>query len=303
MNVFKRSHTGFLIFLLSISFSSFSQKIPFARSSADKNKILLGEQFNLTLQAKFHSNDPISFFDIDSIPHFEILQRQKIDTNDDRKEIELKQTLLLTSFDSGHWSIPSFKLAGTSLRTDSIPIDVAFSSPFDPKQPYHDIKDVIDVERTNKKQQPEWWWFAVGGFIILLIIVYLLTRKKKPAPKAAEIDAYKEATNQLSGLEKESLDHKTYFTKLVDIFRWYLQRRTEIVSLDQPTADLVRQLRSLKLSAQDHDQLSQALMLSDFVKFAKYQPTDRERKITFEVIKTSIDKIEEQHKLKNAQSK
>src|SRR5258705_13835368 len=102
----KKLHSGYLISLLLISLSSISQKIPFARSSVDKNKILLGEQFHLILQAKFPANEPISFFDIDSIPHFEILERQKIDTNDDRKEIELKQTLVLTSFDSGHWVIP-----------------------------------------------------------------------------------------------------------------------------------------------------------------------------------------------------
>jgi hypothetical protein len=303
MNVFKRSHTVYLIFFLIISYSAISQTNPFARSSVDKNKILLGEQFNLVLESKFAANEPISFFDIDSIPHFEILQRQKIDTNDDRTEINLKQTLVLTSFDSGHWVIPTFKLAGTSLRTDSIPMDVAFSSPFDPKQPYHDIKDVIDVERTKQEQRPPWWWFAAGGFVVLLIIIYLFTRKKKPVVKAVDIDAYQEATTQLARLEKEQLDAKAFFTKLVDIFRWYLQRRTEIVSVDQTTADLVRQLRSLKLNGQDYEHLNQALMLSDFVKFARYQPTEREIKVSFDVIRNSIERIEEQFKQKNAAAK
>jgi hypothetical protein len=302
--IVKRLHSSFLIFFLLISLFSISQTTPFAKSSVNKDKILLGEPFNLTLQAKFPVNEPISFFDIDSIPHFEILQRQKIDTSDDRKEIELTQTLVLTSFDSGHWVIPSFTLAARrSLITDSIPMDVAFSSPFDPKQPYHDIKDVIDVERTKQQQQTKWYWFAAAGFLVLLIIIYLLTRKTKPVAKAVDIDAYQEAKTQLARLEKEQLDSKMFFTRLVDIFRWYLQRRTDIVSFEQTTTDLVIQLHSLKLNEQEYDQLGQALMLSDFVKFARYEPAGPERKASFDVIKNSIEKIEEQFKLKTQTAK
>ena len=132
----------------------------------------------------------------------------------------------------------------------------------------------------------------------MLIIVYLLTRKKKPIIKAVEIDAYQEARKQLTGLQKEQVDAKEYFTKLVDIFRWYLQRRTDIISIDLTTADLVNQLRSLRL--ENYDQLKQVLTLSDFVKFAKYQPTDRERKVSVDVIQNSIGRIEEQYKQKNA---
>jgi len=177
-------------------------------------------------------------------------------------------------------------------------MDISFSSPFDPKQPYHDIKDVMDVERTKQKQRPNWYWFAAGGFLILLILIYLLTRKKKPVAKAVDIDAYEEAKKQLTKLEKEQPDPKTFFTKLVDIFRWYLQRRSEIVSFEQTTTDLVMQLRSLNLAQQEYEQLGQTLMLSDFVKFAKYDPTDREKKASFEIIRNSIEKIEAQHKLK-----
>src|SRR5215831_10583248 len=134
-----------LIFFTAFSISSFSQSLPSAKVSIDKNKILLGEQINMQLEAKFSASEPISFFDIDSINHFEILSRKKIDTVDNRTQITLSQTMVLTSFDSGHWVIPSFKLiANKTLLTDTIPVDVAFSSPFDASKPYHDIKDVID---------------------------------------------------------------------------------------------------------------------------------------------------------------
>src|SRR2546423_6891782 len=125
-----RLYRNSLLFLfLIISFISVAQKIS-VHASVDKNKIILGEQFHLTLQAQFPSGSVMQFFKIDSIPHFEIAERKKIDTNN-TNGINLQQVLTLTSFDSGHWMIPAFYLIGKkNLRTDTIPIDVIFSSPF-----------------------------------------------------------------------------------------------------------------------------------------------------------------------------
>jgi hypothetical protein len=250
------------------------------------------------LEAKFSASEPISFFDIDSIEHFEILKREKIDTQDNRNQITLTQSMVLTSFDSGHWVIPSFKLiANKTLFTDTIPVDVAFTSPFDPKQPYHDIKDVIDVARTNKQQTP-WWWYAVGGFILLLIVVliYLLTRKKKTVVKAGDIDPYDEAKIQLSKLQKEEVGSKLYYTRLVDIFRWYLQRRANLVSFEKTTPDLIHQLKTLKLPEELDTRLMQTLRLSDYVKFAKYEPAVQDKKDSFNVIGAAIEEIEKKFK-------
>jgi hypothetical protein len=266
--------------------------------TVDKNKILLGEQINMRLEARFSASEPISFFDIDSIDHFEILKRQKIDTIDNRNQITLSQTMILTSFDSGHWVIPSFKItANKTLLSDTIPMDVAFSSPFDPKQPYHDIKDVINVERTKKQQTP-WWWYAAGGFLLLLIIVviYLLTRKKKPVVKAVDIDPYEEARVQLSKLRTEELNSKLFYTRLVDIFRWYLQRRANLVSFEKTTPDLIYQLRSLEIPEDMNTRLMQTLRLSDYVKFAKYEPAEQDKKDSFNIISAAVDEIEKKLK-------
>ena len=146
--------------------------------TVDKNKIVLGEQFHLTLQVQLSSHSPISFFHIDSIPHFEITERKKIDTST-INGINLEQVLTLTSFDSGHWVIPAFLLDGKrSLHTDTIPIDVVFSSPFDPSLEYHDIRDVIGVQ-TEEKNKKSWWLYAVIPVVLLAALIYVLTRKRK----------------------------------------------------------------------------------------------------------------------------
>jgi hypothetical protein len=62
----------------------------------------------------------------------------------------------------------------------------------------------------------------------------------------------------------------------------------------QATADdLVIQLKSLNLQKEQFDDLAKSLRLSDFVKFAKYVPSTDDDKNTFEIIKRSIQQIEQ----------
>ena len=76
-------------------------------------------------------------------------------------------------------------------------------------------------------------------------------------------------------------------------------REKNSFSFEQTTANLVIQLRSVKLTGQEYDQLSQVLTLSDFVKFAKYNPEQEDNENSFKVIRDSIREIEE---LKKAQA-
>ncbi|MES1226658.1 MAG: hypothetical protein ABUT20_64890, partial [Bacteroidota bacterium] len=63
-------------------------------------------------------------------------------------------------------------------------------------------------------------------------------------------------------------------------------------SLQQTTDDLVSQLRNINLGKEQYNQLSQALRLSDFVKFAKYIPTENDNETVFNTIKKTIEDIE-----------
>jgi hypothetical protein len=62
----------------------------------------------------------------------------------------------------------------------------------------------------------------------------------------------------------------------------------------------VVQLRQLKLPADDFNQLGQALRMSDFVKFAKYEPAEKDKDESFNSIKNFIDLVEKTH---NTQTK
>jgi hypothetical protein len=283
----------FVNFFLFLTYSATAQQGIRIKSTIDRNKIAIGEQIHFHLEAEFPSHEPMRFFLIDSIPHFEILERKKIDTIDNKEVIRLSQNLTLTSFDSGHWVIPSFQLTGDKpMFTDSLPVDVGFS-PFDPNQDYHDIKDVIDVQPPKKKKE-DWYWYVAASVLLLAVIIYLLTRKKKKpdAQKAPIIDPFTEAKQELEKLRKENLSSKIFYTRLVDIFRLYVLRRKEIASLQKTTDDLVVQLRSLNLPSEAFNRLAQALRMSDFVKFAKYEPSESDKTDSFNTIKASIEGIQ-----------
>ena len=276
------------LFLAFTLFVSAQDKIT-VKASINKNKILIGEPINLTIEATIPQKTAVQFF-IDTFPHFEFLEKEKIDTSATGNFILLKQTIRITSFDSGHWVIPSFVFA-KKIATDTIPVDVGFSD-FDPKQDYHDIKEIIEV---TPPQKTDWLLYIVGALtVIVLIVIWFLLRKKKPAKPVIQplVDPYEEALNQLDILQKKSVAPKEFHSRLADIFRLYIFRRKEILSLQKTTDDLILQLRTINLDDQLYTQLSQALRLGDFVKFAKYIPSADDNRNSFDSIKNSIITME-----------
>ncbi|MET0394532.1 MAG: hypothetical protein ABW019_15410 [Chitinophagaceae bacterium] len=263
------------------------------RASVDRSQILIGEPVRITLQADIPENQPIRFFRVDTIPHFEFLKKEKIDTANTGSGTVLSQVLHITSFDSGHWVVPRFVLYG-DVATDTIGIDVGFSS-FDTAQPYHDIRDIIDIAPEEQRKERR-WWLAVGGALLLLLIVVWLSRKKKPVAAAVAVppaDPYQAALRQLEALQHKQLDAGAWYSELTGIFRTYIHDKKGIRSLQQTSDGLITQLRSLGMPPAEFDPLAQVLMLGDFVKFARYVPAAAENEVSRGVIKRSIDRIEQ----------
>lgn len=133
---------------------------------------------------------------------------------------------------------------------------------------------------------------AVSVLLVAGIIYLLMKKKKRHVAKTPSLDPYAEAKRELEKLRKEKLPAKSFYTRLVDIFRLYISRRQGIASLQETTDDLVLQLRPLKLPEDELNRLAQALRMSDSVKFAKYEPTEKDKDDSFNITKYSIDVME-----------
>lgn len=287
-----RARMAAVLALMLLSTISDAQSVTTIQVRADRQRILIGEPIQLTLQADIPETAPIRFFRIDTLPHFEILNRGKIDTSNTGEGTRLLQQISITSFDSGSWMLPPLPL-GDSLFSDSIPVEVGYS-PYSPEQPYHDIKDIIS-EKPKEDESTPWWWYAAGAaLVILLVFLFVFTRKKSPPPAAPVVqrDPYAEALQAMEPLRSLSGDGKEWFTQLVNIFRLYADERKGIRSLQQTSEDLIRQLSSQSLSAETYQRLSQALRLSDFVKFARYQPETVDREQAWQAFNLAIRELE-----------
>lgn len=287
----KCSRPIFLLLLVLNASITTAQQEGSIKATANKNQILIGDPLLLTVEVKFTNKEDFKAIPVDSIPHFERLEEPVFDTIHNDGALIIRGSYKLTSFDSGHWVIPSFSLSRT-LKTDTIGIDVVFSA-FDPNMDYHDIKEIIAVDEPNKKMP--WWWYAAGGLLLLVLMLWLFWKRKtpktevKPSPVS---DPYEEAMLQLEKLSKQNADSKVFHSSLTEIFRLYISRRKGIRSLQKTTDDLVIQLKALNIDKENFEKLSQALRLSDFVKFAKYSSSAEEDVQCFLIIKNIIHQIE-----------
>jgi hypothetical protein len=280
-----------LVLVLSLSIFAVAQR---AVATVDKQKILIGEQFHLRLQANFNKGEPLDFFEVDTIPRFDILDRSGIDTSKFNDGVALVQNLTVTSWDSGKIQIAPFSLG--RYQTKLLTITVAYSpSPFDTTQPYHDIHDIMEVKRPSENT---WYWYLIG-LLILILLFLLFFPKGKPRAKGEFVSdegAYKKALRRLDALQKkQSTDNKVFYTELVQVFREYLNRRKNIYSFSKTTEDLSRQVKTLDLDRELYQHLVQTLMVSDFVKYAKYQASDEERRSSLGSIRETIVSIEQTH--------
>jgi hypothetical protein len=295
-----RTHIILLFSLGFFSIQAFAQGR--AKTIVDRTTILVGEPIIVRIEAAIPAAGTLKWPSIDTIPHFEIIDKSAVDSSSDASLKTFRQQLTITSYDSGYWSIPSYTMqAGKQrIRTDTIAINVTYS-PADPNQPYHDIKEIIPVEKPSNNLL---YWLLGAITLLFAIAAYFYLRKKKAVPlveeQVSKVSPYEEAMQALKELEQQSpVDQpsvKTYFTRLNDVLRVYLKRRFNYSTLEKTNEELILQLRNSKLRGEEFTRLAQALRMNDFIKFAKYTPTAAEKTEVFNQISQSIKLLEELNK-------
>jgi hypothetical protein len=292
-------HISWMIFLLAGFQFAISQSPPSVKATVDRQDILIGEPIHLVLEAQIPLGTQMSWY-ADSIPHFEYLEKGSLDSSISNDGKTYRQNLVITSFDSGSWFIPRLAFISNQEKffTDSIPVNVNFSK-FDPSKDYHDIKDILELENPDTRYIP---WF-LGGITLLSwgLFIFFLTRKKRPEPVSRQpvsrASPYEEAILALDALEKrrlpESGQTKLYYAELNDILRLFVFRKMHLVTMEKTNEELILQFRDLNLKQEDFSRLAQALRIVDFVKFAKYLPEPADNRTNYEIIRSSIEHLNE----------
>jgi hypothetical protein len=274
---------------------------PVLKAAVDKQKILIGEPVRLMLEATVAGAAPLAWPNLDSLPHFEFVEKGKVDSTLRTGQRYYRQYMTVTSFDSGTYAIPrlTFITGNKKYFTDSIRIEIGYTK-IDPSKDYHDIKEIIEVLNPFAR----WFgWIVAAIALVSLALVVWLVRKKKilrtwtSAAPAPRLSPYEEAMLQLKELESQHLPEngsvKTYYSRLGEIFRLYLLRRLNISSMAETSEELIGQLRRLPLPGEQFSALAETLRMSDFVKFAKYQPELADNEQHYRAIRNSVEVLED----------
>lgn len=281
------------IFIISIFFSKhIHAQISITTSS---HKLYLGEQITLTFSYSKKQGDPSGFFLLkDSLPHFEIVKKTALDSSRTGEWITYKQEMVITSFDSGRWAIPSqiFQMGKKQLKTDTLMISVL---PVKLKtSDYYDVHDIIEVE----DPKTEWSkWILVSGVVLALgiLIYYLLGKRKlRPTSITQAKDPYKTAIALLDKLENETKDLKIFYSKLYIIFRSYLSDFGGADLGGRTTDEWIIFMKG-KLESDEFYDVVQVVRLADAVKFAKYQSSAEEATASLKKIRDAIEYLHKKH--------
>jgi Domain of unknown function (DUF4381) len=281
---------------------------PSVKTSVDKNEILIGEHLKVKIEASISPGiAQMDWLTIpDSLPHFEVIEKSKIDSTFSNGQVtSMLQTITFTSFDSGKWVLPSFKIhfsqsgkpAVSSVMTDSLLINVSFSLS-DSTSQIRDIKPIKEVE----VDFPIWYWIAVALSVLVLValLIWLYRRWKRRATTSlfqAKLPPYEEAMQELEKLKQFNLSNpdevKTYHTKLAGILKRYLSRKSNINYMNKTTGEILIQVTEQIGDKATQTSLAASLRCGDAVKFAKFVPDWAESKNSSSSIKAAIDAIQQ----------
>ncbi len=302
MNKFYITHINKLLITVVFLIVCFSLSAQGIRNSVDKNTILIGERVTYTLAVDLPSPEYTVSINIpDSVPHFEILEKNGGNGKDKDGNIVWQQKIVFTSFDSGSFIFPGLlyrinhlNTASQTLSTNQVKIEVGYM-PLDKGGLPRDIKSILNVEFVD------WFWAYIAvGILLLLIILFFVWRyfrnKKKVVVPVNTKGAYEEALLALEDLKKaneqRSLGVKEYHTKLADILRNYYGRTVNQNFSNKTTQEILMKLKSHELKAETASHATEALATGDAVKFAKYNSSYTENEAALNYLKTAIEEIE-----------
>jgi hypothetical protein len=279
---------------------SFTMQGQFTGASArlEKDNIQIGDQVKLDLTVTVPAGSLLQWpMLLDTLTgHVEIVRKSGIDTvTSDKDRFTLKQELIVTSFDSGSYIIPSipFKYTrkGDTLTyfTGTSPVRLAVQTiQTDQAKDIKPIKPPLSAPVTFREMLP---WIGLGLLIlaIAVLVYYYIKRRKQKKPLVTSrlkttIPPYEAAMEALESLRLKKLWQsgrvKEYYSEMTEIVREYIELRFPVRALEMTTSEINAALRQTEVNSSAREKLHQTLILADLVKFAKEQPLPLENDLS-----------------------
>ncbi len=296
----------FFTLILTVCQSFSQESVSEVIAIMDSNKIKVGDQTHLLLQATFPAGSTVIFPVLkDTLKGgISLVEIGEIDTSydaDDVKQKLLSQQLTITAWDSGLFPIEPFFfiINGDTLKTKALLLEVS-NVQLDPNADIKDIKGIAETPFSFIEFLKENGLYFLGGIILLLIAAFIAKylrsrpkhkydlKKNEPA-----IPAHLLALEALEALDKKKLWQqdkvKAYYSELTHILRVYLEQRFEIHALEQTSDEIIVALKYTDIPELEKKKVMNVLLLSDMVKFAKEKPIGSENVDALAEVKKVIE--------------
>ena len=278
---------GFAVAFMHLSLSAQEFQI-----QLDTTHIRVGEQATLVLNFALTggwepATQPLSWPNLgDTLTKdLEIVSRSGIDTLRIDGNYQLRQSIVLTSFDTGYFVIRPMQLTFNNQVFESNPqLIYCQGVDFDPAGSIREGRDIRDVDYTFWDRIVENIYIILAGFALVLVAIFVLRRMKKrvahPAvqaetPTKAQASPDEEALERLAALQAKRLwqegNIKAYHVELTDVLRNYLERRYQVSTLERTSREILNELRTRGIDSDAFAQLKMTFEIADMVKFARYR--------------------------------
>ena len=297
-----------LAIMLSAATTMKAQQPVVVEAAMDSSVLWMGEQTLIHLSLTQDAGVTVIPPQIES-PGFltegvEVVDLSQPDTTRlNNNRLQIRQEVLVTSFDSGFYYIPPFKyvieedtFATESLSLKIVPVDVPEEAT---AADVKDIKNVVAPPFVLWDFVPAWLLILIVAVVLIVVAVYFVARYYKQRkveaaiPPEKRIPPYELAMQELKQLRESKLwqqgQEKQYYTRLVDILREYIDSRFGINAMEMTSSQILAALQRNKDTKEVNKYLNEILSMADFVKFAKMRPMpdDNER-----VMHRAVDFVE-----------
>jgi hypothetical protein len=266
-------------------------------AQADTNKILIGEQFKVTLKGTIPANTPFEWPQIEKLEKLDLVKLGRLDTILAEGRWELQQELTLSAFDSGYFVFPPQELLLGSSAYESEALAIAVYLPeVAEDQKAFDIKGVADVP-INWLRLGLWILLAIALIVGLVFFVRYMLSKSEVAPAVAKpsLPPYEWAVQELARIEGEKLWQagkiKAYYSAITDVLRQYMERTLAIKAMESTAYEIKEKLASVALDQNLKDRTNALLALSEMVKFAKEKPGEEEHLKSLQTVYAFVDML------------
>ena len=284
--------------------------VPYAKAVLDTNAIVIGQQVKMHLEVTVKNNEKLTWIYPENLAEgVEVVSRTPIDTIFEAQQQIFRQTLFVTSFDSGFYALEPLRFpyhieGDTTTYFTQIPstwLEVA-TVEVDTAQAFYDIKPLMTAPLTWREILTYAAWIlgiliVVGGIAWLVRYLIKKYRKKKEQvvlPPKPKIPPYVTALEELEALRLKKLWQvdkvKEYYSELTDIVREYIEAQFGVQAVEMTTDEILYGLKNIGINEQAMGKLSNTLQTADLVKFAKATPHALENDT---VLSYSVDFVQE----------